>query len=217
MNLLNKPKIKICGIKEIDTLDLCIKNNVHYFGLIFYEKSPRNIRYQDAKKILEYSKNKKIYSVGVFVNEKKEVLTDLLNNLNFNFIQLHGSESNLYINFIKNKNKKVKVIKVISISEPEDFLRTKEYPDTDMFLFDYKPLKSELPGGNSKAFDWNLIKNIDTCKPWFLSGGININNVNDIKKFIIPYGIDISSGVEDKVGIKSKNKILEFLDKYGSK
>ena len=105
MNLLNKPKIKICGIKEIDTLDLCIKNNVHYFGLIFYEKSPRNIRYQDAKKILEYSKNKKIYSVGVFVNEKKEVLTDLLNNLNFNFIQLHGSESNFYINFIKNKNK----------------------------------------------------------------------------------------------------------------
>ena len=85
-----------------------------------------------------------------------------------------------------------------------------------MFLFDYKPLKHELPGGNAKSFDWGLLKKIRISQPWFLSGGINVNNINDIKNFIIPYGIDISSGVEDKPGIKNKDKISNLIKKYES-
>lgn len=85
-----------------------------------------------------------------------------------------------------------------------------------MFLFDYKPSKDELPGGNAKTFSWDLISDIKIDKPWFLSGGININNINKIKNYKIPYGIDISSGVEDKLGIKSNNKITSLLKFYGS-
>ena len=71
-----------------------------------------------------------------------------------------------------------------------------------------------MPGGNAKSFDWKLINNIFIGKPWFLSGGIDINNINEIINYAIPYGIDISSGVEVKLGIKSDEKISSLMKTY---
>lgn len=215
MNLLVKSKIKICGIKNISTLKCCIDNNVDFFGLIFYQKSPRNINFKQAKALLNYSLNKNILSVGVFVNEKINFLNNLLENLSLDYIQLHGKETNDYIKLLKKR--KVKIIKVISIKSDEDFLLVNNYPDADFFLFDYKPIKNELPGGNSKSFDWKLIIDIKIEKPWFLSGGININNIKEIENYAIPYGIDISSGVEVKLGIKSNHKIESLIKIYESR
>ncbi len=82
---------------------------------------------------------------------------------------------------------------------------------SDYFLFDYKPKINELPGGNAKKFDWSLLQNITINKPWFISGGINVENVEQINNKLIPYGIDISSGVEEKPGIKSSHKISALL------
>ena len=213
---MNNSKIKICGIKKIETLKCCIHNNINYFGLIFYKKSPRYVSYENALDLINYSKNKKISSVGVFVNENIECLNKILKKLNFNFIQLHGEENNQYIKDIK-KNNNIKIIKVISVSTLEDFKKIIEYPNSDLFLFDYKPRKKELPGGNAKTFNWSLLKGIKIEKPWFLSGGININNINDIKNYAIPYGIDVSSGVEEKLGIKNNKKIVSLINAYGSK
>ncbi|HIA60028.1 MAG TPA: N-(5'-phosphoribosyl)anthranilate isomerase, partial [Pelagibacterales bacterium] len=75
----------------------------------------------------------------------------------------------------------------------------------------------ELPGGNAKRFSWDLVKDIKTYKPWFLSGGININNINEIKNYAIPYGIDISSGVEASLGKKSISRINSLFQFYDSK
>ena len=75
---MNNSKIKICGIKKIETLKCCIQNNINYFGLIFYKKSPRHISYESALDLINYSKNKKIFSVGVFVNENIENLNQIL-------------------------------------------------------------------------------------------------------------------------------------------
>jgi len=213
---LNNSKIKICGIKKIETLKCCIQNNINYFGLIFYKKSPRYVSYEKALDLIKYSKNKNISSVGVFVNENVEYLNKILKKLNFNFIQLHGEENNQYIKDIK-KNNNIKIIKVISVSALEDFKKIIEYPNSDLFLFDYKPSKKELPGGNAKTFNWSLLRGIKIEKPWFLSGGININNINDIKNYAIPYGIDVSSGVEEKLGIKNNKKIVSLVNAYGSK
>jgi len=210
---LIKSKIKICGIRKIDTIDCCIKNEVDFFGLIFYRKSPRNISIDGAKILLDYSKNKNISSVGVFVNEKIENLNKLLKNLKLDFIQLHGAENDTYIQAIK-KNHDIKIIKAISIQNKNDFEKTLHYKKVDMFLFDYKPSKNELPGGNAKKFNWSLLKNIKINKPFFLSGGISIKNINNIKKYIIPYGIDISSGVEVKSGIKNNTKITSLINSY---
>ena len=213
---MNNSKIKICGIKKIETLECCIKNNINYFGLIFYKKSPRYVSYENALDLINYSKNKNISSVGVFVNENIEYLNKMLKKLHFNFIQLHGEENNQYIKDIK-RNNNIKIIKVISVNTLEDFKKIIEYPNSDLFLFDYKPSKKELPGGNAKTFDWSLLKGIKIEKPWFLSGGININNINDIKNYAIPYGIDVSSGVEEKLGIKNNKKIVSLVNAYGSK
>ena len=213
---MNNSKIKICGIKKIETLKCCIKNNINYFGLIFYKKSPRYVSFENALDLINYSKNKNISSVGVFVNENIEYLNKMLKKLNFNFIQLHGEENNQYIKDIK-KNNDIKIIKVISVNTLEDFKKIIEYPNSDLFLFDYKPSKKELPGGNAKTFNWSLLRGIKIEKPWFLSGGININNINDIKNYAIPYGIDVSSGVEEKLGIKNNKKIVSLVNAYGSK
>ena len=213
---MNNSKIKICGIKKIETLKCCIQNNINYFGLIFYKKSPRYVSYENALDLINYSKNKNISSVGVFVNENIEYLNKMLKKLHFNFIQLHGEENNQYIKDIK-RNNNIKIIKVISVNTLEDFKKIIEYPNSDLFLFDYKPSKKELPGGNAKTFNWSFLRGIKIEKPWFLSGGININNINDIKNYAIPYGIDVSSGVEEKLGIKNNQKIVSLVNAYGSK
>ena len=209
-------KFKICGIKNLEILDCCVANNVDFFGLIFYKKSPRNIEIKYAQKLVFYSKYKSIASVGVFVNEPITQLQNLLKILKLDYIQLHGNEDKNYISEIK-KNNSIKIIKNIPVKSKEDLLKVEKYPNADFLLFDYKPTEEELPGGNAKKFSWDLIKDIKTDQPWFLSGGISIKNINEIKNYSIPYGIDISSGVESSPGNKSINKINSLFQFYDSK
>ena len=107
----------------------------------------------------------------------------------------------------------VKIIKKISVSHINDLRKIHDYNSADYLLFDYKPQEYELPGGNAKSFDWNLLGNLDTDKPWFLSGGINIDNIQQINNDINPYGIDLSSGVEKELGIKDNRIINSFIEK----
>ena len=107
----------------------------------------------------------------------------------------------------------VKIIKKISIEKKDDLKDISVYRDADYFLFDYKPMKNELPGGNAKSFDWNIIKSLKIEKPWFLSGGINLDNIELIKNEIKPIGVDLSSGVEKELGIKDNQIINNFIEK----
>ena len=138
-----------------------------------------------------------------------------IKNLNLQIIQLHGKETNNYIDEIKYENK-IKVIKTISIKEKKDLLEMNKFISNDYFLFDYKPLDNELPGGNAKIFDWKILSSLNINKPWFLSGGISIMNVGKIKNYLNPDGIDLSSGVEDSPGIKSNEKIHNLIKKYNA-
>ena len=203
--------IKICGIQNEDTLICCEKNKVDFFGMIFYSESPRNISLEKACILQNISSNLKINGVGVFVNRKINELEDIIKNLKLKFVQLHGSEDNDYVKILKKLD--VKVIKSISIDNKNDLNIINKYNNVDYFLFDYKPLKGELPGGNSKSFDWNILKNLETKKQWFLSGGINTNNIQQILGDINPFGIDLSSGVEKELGIKDNRIINNFIGK----
>ena len=197
---------KICGLREKDSLICCDANKVDFFGLIFYEKSPRNINRNKAKQLVEFSKNLSIKPVGVFVNHKISDLKDIIRLLNLKYIQLHGEENQSYINEIK-KEFKLKIIKKISIKNQSDLNKINDIENIDYLLFDYKPKSNELPGGNSKSFDWSLLKGVTIKLPWFVSGGINESNIKNIQKTINPNGIDLSSGVEQSLGIKSNKKI----------
>ncbi len=203
--------IKICGIQNEDTLLCCEKNSVDFFGMIFYPESPRNISIKDADSLQKKSENLNINGVGVFVNKNINELEDIIKTIRLKYVQLHGSEDETYIKNLK-KNE-IKIIKSISISNKDDLRNIHNYNSADYFLFDYKPTADELPGGNSKSFDWNILKNLETDKPWFLSGGINTNNINQIVKGINPFGIDLSSGVEKELGIKDNHIINNFIVK----
>ena len=202
---------KICGIKNEDTLICCEDNGVNFFGMIFYPKSPRNISIEDASNLQKKSENLNINGVGVFVNKNINEIEDLIKKLRLKYVQLHGSEDEEYIKTLKRIG--VKVIKSISISNINDLRNISNYNSSDYFLFDYKPMKNELPGGNAKSFNWNILKNLSTNKPWFLSGGISIKNIEEILSDINPFGVDLSSGVEKELGIKDNHIINNFIDK----
>ena len=203
--------IKICGIQSNDTLLCCEKNGVNFFGMIFYQKSPRNISFENARMLQNISKDLNINGVGVFVNKDIYKLEEIIKNLKLKFVQLHGSDDEQYVKDLKKID--IKIIKSISISNKNDLSKIDKYKSVDYLLFDYKPLKGELPGGNSKSFDWKILKNLETKKPWFLSGGINTDNIKQILKDINPLGIDLSSGVEKELGIKDNHIINNFIGK----
>ena len=203
--------IKICGIKNEETLICCQNNRINFFGMIFYKKSPRNISIENANILQKKSNDLNINGVGVFVDKNINELEAIIKNLKLRFVQLHGSEDELYIRDVKKND--VKIIKSISINNVSDLKKIHRYSSADYFLFDYKPLKGELPGGNAKSFDWNIMNSLETDKPWFLSGGININNIKQILKDIKPFGIDLSSGVEKELGIKDNRIINNFIRK----
>ena len=201
--------VKICGIKNVETLYCCEKNSVNFFGMIFYKRSPRNINFKIAKKLLKLSNNLKIQGVGVFVNEDIAELKNYIKELRLKFVQLHGDENNEYIAEIKQLD--VKVIKKISLKYKRDLRNIENINNADYYLFDYKPDINELPGGNAKSFNWNIIKNLKIDKPWFLSGGVNLENIQSIKEIINPLGVDLSSGVEKELGIKDNQIINNFM------
>ena len=203
--------IKICGIQNQDTLICCENNSINFFGMIFYPKSPRNITIENANKLNKISEKLNINGVGVFVNKEINELEEIIKHTNLKYIQLHGSENELYIENLKKFG--VKIIKSISVSNENDLKKINNYQNADYFLFDYKPKKNELPGGNSKSFDWNILKSLKTDKPWFLSGGINLNNIQQILVDINPCGVDLSSGVEKELGIKDNRIINNFIEK----
>ena len=206
--------IKICGIKNEQTLLCCEENKVNYFGMIFYSKSPRNISFNEAKKLQEISSHLNIEGVGVFVDKDINTLRDLIVGLKLKYVQLHGRENNSYIKQLKKLG--AKIIKKISINNINDLSKLDYYSDTDFFLFDYKPNEKELPGGNAKRFDWNILKNLEINKPWFLSGGVTINDIQLIKSQIKPFAVDLSSGVEKKLGIKDNHIINKFMSEFNN-
>ena len=203
--------IKICGVQNKETIICCENNNIDFFGMVFYTKSPRNISVENAIFLQNIAKNLKINGVGVFVNKNINELKKIIKDINLKFVQLHGSEDEKYIQSLRNIG--VKVIKVISVRNKNDLSKVEDYRSADYFLFDYKPPRGELPGGNSKSFNWNILKDLKINKPWFVSGGVNINNIQQILQDINPYGVDLSSGVEKELGIKDNRIINNFIGK----
>ena len=204
---------KICGLKNKESLFCCEENNVDFFGMIFYEKSPRNITFNEAETLIKTSKKLRIKPVGVFVDHEINDLKKIISSLSLKHIQLHGGEDQLYIDEIKNQFH-VKIIKKISINDIEDLNMINKFKNIDYLLFDYKPDNNELPGGNAKSFDWNLLKGHQIKLPWFISGGINETNIKKIQNLLNPNGIDLSSGVEVSKGIKSNLKINNLFKKF---
>lgn len=202
---MKKIKIKICGQTNPAIIEHCFNMGVDQQGLIFYEKSPRNLDLGTLNLINQYFENFKDRFVGVFVNPSLDEIKEKLNILDFDTIQLHGNEKQISINEIKNTFKK-NIYKSIS---PEDFRHT-ELENVNKFLIEGYPNKDELPGGNNKTWNWKNFQNPSSL-PFILSGGLNHENLHEAINLTGANFIDINSGVEERKGEKDLSLIDSII------
>lgn len=204
--------VKICGLTNKESVTAASENGANYVGFVFYKKSPRNIDPKLAKQLIS-SLDENIKTVAVMVSPENLEIENIFNIFKPNYLQLHGNESRERVLDIKKKFD-IKIIKAISIGSSQDLKQISFYNDiVDMLLFDTKIKDSYLPGGNGITFDWDLLKKENFTIPWFLSGGINIENVIKALEDTQAKMIDISSGLESKLAIKDTDKIKKFLNK----
>lgn len=178
-----------------------------YAGFICYGKSPRYIGDLSPENLKAIPNN--IIKTGVFVNEDAEVINDLIEKMGFDAIQLHGSETP---EFCLQYKRKVKVLKAFGVDEAFDFEQLKPYVGkVDFFLFD---TKTPVHGGSGKTFNWEILKNYTLDIPFFLSGGISPDNLDETKKIIHPqlYGVDLNSKFETAPGIKNIEKLRQAFN-----
>jgi phosphoribosylanthranilate isomerase len=194
-------KIKICGIRRLEDISIVNKFKPDYIGFVFAD-SKRKVSHNLARELKD-NLNEDIISVGVFVNASHDEILDLFNDGIIEIAQLHGNESEEYINILKEKtNDELKIINVIEMSDDKDLLK---YDDSQA---DYLLLDSGK--GSGKTFDWRLIRK-DLKKEFFLAGGINSKNVIKAIEEFEPYAIDLSSSLETGE-FKDENKIREIME-----
>ncbi|WP_235609996.1 phosphoribosylanthranilate isomerase [Blattabacterium sp. (Cryptocercus kyebangensis)] len=180
-----------------------------FIGFIFYPNSPRFVGYDFSPPKLK----RKILKTGVFVNESKEKILKISKEKSLDFVQLHGNESSFYCEYLFNKG--LKLIKSFRIDKFLPFKNMKDYIHLcTYFLFD---TKTTSYGGSGKKFCWDLLYEYNLEIPFFLSGGIGIEDIDKIKNFSRSnskmFGIDINSKFEFFPGKKDSIAINSFIKK----
>ena len=230
-------KLKVCGMKYSENITQVAALQPDYLGFIFYEKSARFVE----KNTPEVSKNSK--KTGVFVNATLAYILDKISKHHLKAVQLHGSESPQFCEELKlachsaldaksmikgdktlnqvQDDKRIEIIKVFSIKDTFDFSVLKSYESVcDYYLFD---TKGKLPGGNGYTFNWDVLKDYPSTKPYFLSGGIGLDQLENIKEFQQSnasnycYAIDVNSAFEIEPGLKNIEKLTAFKKQLSSR
>lgn len=211
-------KVKLCGLKTPNDFSTAINAGADFAGFVFFPPSPRHVTTDDVQRCLaaeNHNQENNIEKVGLFVNPHPALVTEVLRAVELDMIQLHGTESPEDVARIKDASQKP-VIKAFPISAPEDLGPVQTYEGiADWFLFDAKPdenSKTSLPGGTGHAFDWGILKDYSSATPWMLAGGLQADNVAKALSILSPDAVDVSSGIEDKPGMKNKDKIIKFVE-----
>ena len=207
-----KIKLKICGMKFPENIQEIALLEPDFLGFIFYENSVRNYTENTIVSIPN-----SINKVGVFVNERPEKIIKTIQKYDLNIIQLHGKETESYclelINQLNHNQLNTKIIKSFSVDDYFVFQTLNDYQMVDYFLFD---TKGKLPGGNGTKFNWKVLDKYHLEKPYFLSGGIGLDDVKSIKEFIKTpaskycFALDVNSQFEIEAGLKNKEKLHQF-------
>jgi len=213
-------RLKVCGMKYQDNILDVATLQPDYLGFIFHEPSPRNF----AGFIPELSRQ--IQKIGVFVDKEIGFIIDKIKTHQLDAIQLHGSEPPEFCDALRHaelvsashqknlKQVQVELIKVFSIKDEFNFSVLKPYEEVcDYYLFD---TKGKLPGGNGYTFNWSVLKDYSSTKPFLLSGGIGLNEIDSVLSFLrrqeskYCHAIDVNSKFEIEPGLKNIEKLKEF-------
>ena len=209
----NNYQLKVCGLTKLDQIQELISLNTDFLGFIFYEKSPRFVlNHLSLEEISEINHQGK---VGVFVNERIEKIVEISEKSNLNFIQLHGDEDEEFIKRLRQMlNENTKIIKVIRIGDDKTNFENEIKKMSNLksqisnLLFD---TDSKAFGGTGKTFDWQILNEIEIPIPYFLSGGISLENIHQLSTINQqPLALDINSKFETEPGIKNLEKIKNF-------
>lgn len=205
---------KICGLTTREAVAAVAAGGAAYAGFVFYPPSPRNLRPAEAA-ALAAGLPPTIQKVAVFVDPKDDDIERVLAAFSPDLIQLHGQETVQRTAAVRARFGRP-VIKAIAIASQEDVEKAMSYQEVaDLLLFDAKAptsMADALPGGNGLIFDWQLITAAPKlAKPWLLSGGLDAANVGAAIATARAKLVDVSSGVEDRPGVKSPQKIRDFL------
>lgn len=195
--------VKICGITNTADALAAASAGADAIGLMFYEKSPRNLTLPAAAEIAR-ALPPYIIKVGVFVNPAEEFVLRAVGECGLNIAQFHGDETPEFCSLFP-----VMVLKAFRIRDAESLKPLPSYP-TDAWLLDaYSPDK---PGGTGERFNWDLaIEAQNLGKPIFLAGGLTPKNVAEAIRQVRPYAVDVSSGVESSPGRKDHAKVTAFI------
>lgn len=196
-------KLKVCGLNDVQNIQEIHQLKVDLMGFIFYDASPRNVQLTDE--MIDAIQSCLSKKVGVFVNESIQKMLKIAQELQLDYIQLHGEETPEKVEVLADH---FKVIKAFSVDQHFNF-QLEHYQKADLFLFDTKGLKR---GGNGQIFDWNLLQNYTADTPFMLSGGIQLKHLSAIQelKYEKLIGIDVNSGFELAAGIKDIERVKEL-------
>lgn len=205
---------KICGINSAPALDAAAKGGARFIGFNFYARSPRALD-AEAAAVLAGRVPRGISRVGVIVDESNETIDGLLRQVPLDMLQLHGQETPARVGEIRRRFGKP-VMKAIQVAGNGDVESATAFDGAaDWLLFDAKAppqMANALPGGNAISFDWTLLAHRRWNRPWMLSGGLNAGNLAEAVRITGAPVVDVSSGVEDRPGVKSPEKITAFLE-----
>ncbi|HEY5598477.1 MAG TPA: phosphoribosylanthranilate isomerase [Kiloniellales bacterium] len=204
---------KICGLNSRPALAAAVDGGAAFVGLIFYPPSPRHVGIEQAA-ALAAAVPAGVTKVGLLVDADDALIAGIVRRVPLDMLQLHGHETPARVAEIRGRFGRP-VMKAIRIAGADDVATAQAYCGAaDRLLFDAKPpqgMSGALPGGNAVSFDWQLLAGRRWPLPWMLSGGLNAGNVAEAVRTAGAPAVDVSSGVEDKPGVKNPEKIRAFL------
>ena len=196
-------KVKFCGITNLQDAISAAELGADALGFVFYPKSPRFISPKNAKEIIK-KLPPFISMVGLFVNQSKSEVEEVIKDCPLNLLQFHGDENEAFC-----KQYNLPYIKAISMKSDVDLLKcVQEYNSAKALLLD--TFSKDARGGSGEVFDWKMIPP-NTLKPIIVAGGLTPENVQTLLEVISPYGVDVSSGIEINKGLKDYKLMKKFI------
>jgi len=199
-------KIKICGLTRQEDALVCAEQGADFLGFIFVPSTPRFVEPERAAaiaaKVREKEKHPKI--IGVFRDASNDYIREIHSLVGFDFAQLSGSETDDAI-----RDLGIAAVRTLRVSD--SLPDTQGFPSAAWLLFD--TYDERRGGGTGRRFDWSLLASYERSKPFFLSGGINPDNVVAAISLVRPDAIDLSSGVESEPGIKDHDKVIRLFER----
>jgi phosphoribosylanthranilate isomerase len=201
-------KIKICGVTREEDALFCAEHGADFVGFIFVPSTPRFVEPEKAAAIAARVKERETRPklVGVFRDASKDYIREIHNLVGFDVVQLHGSENDDAVRELG-----IPVIKTLRVAE--SLPDTHAVPNAAWLLFD--TYDERRGGGTGRRFDWSLLATYERSKPFFLSGGIDAENVVAAISLVRPDAIDLSSGVESAPGVKDHTKLGRLFERMG--